>query len=469
MRNSYDFIIRGGLVVTGSEIRKADVGIKGEEIVSIEIELPPEEANRVIDATGKYVMPGVIDVHVHPVYEDDLGGLSFTAAHGGTTTLIHFAYAKPGMKLIDTIRKYQEEGLEKSYLDFGIHGTLFDPSSQIEEIPKAFDLGVSSFKMFMTYAKLKWMTDDYHLTAAMDLIAECGGLAMVHAENGLVTDYLEDRSLRKGEDQKEVFLKTRPDYLEAEAIFRALSIAAVTDCPIYIVHLSTERGVAPLQQARAEGRKVYVETCPQYLTMTDAKLQELGPLAKIGPPLRTEKDRLALWKAIQNGIIDVVASDHAPKTKKKEDPFFEAPYGSPQAETMLAVTYDEGVNTGRIGLCKLVQLFSENPGKIFGLYPKKGVIQKGSDADLILFDPNQIHTIQYRTQHSGAPYTLYEGRRCLGMPTLSMQRGKILIEGGEMKGKPGDGRFLATTINPKLKLPSLGGRGFTLLDRTFAE
>ena len=222
MATTYDLLIRGGLVVTGSEIRKADVGIKGEEIVSIEIELPSEDANRVIDAIGKYVMPGVIDVHVHPVYEDDMGGLSFTAAHGGTTTLIHFAYAKPGTKLIDTIRKYQEEGLEKSYLDFGIHGTLFDPSSQIEEIPKAFDLGVSSFKMFMTYAKLKWMTDDYYLTAAMDLIAERGGLAMVHAEDGLVTDYLEDRSLKRGEDQKKVFLKTRPDYLEAEAIFRAL-------------------------------------------------------------------------------------------------------------------------------------------------------------------------------------------------------------------------------------------------------
>jgi len=446
MSMKYDLLIRGGLVVTGSEIRKLDVGIKGEKIVSVEMELSPEDANRVIDATGKYVMPGVIDVHVHPVYEDDMGGLSFTAAHGGTTTLIHFAYAKPGMKLIDTIRKYQEEGLQKSFLDFGIHGTLFDPASQIEEISRAFDLGVNSFKMFMTYAKLKWMTDDYHLTAAMDLIAECGGLAMVHAEDGLVTDYLEDRSLKRGEDQKKVFLKTRPDLLEADAIYRALSIAAVTDCPLYIVHLSTERGVAPLQKARAEGQKVYVETCPQYLIMTDAILQEVGPLAKIGPPLRTEKDRVALWKAIQNGIIDVVASDHAPKAKKREDPFFEAPYGSPQAETMLAVTYDEGVNTGRIGLCRLVQLFSENPAKIFGLYPQKGVIQNGSDADLILFDPNQTHTIQHRKQHSGAPYTLYEGRKCLGELTLSMQRGKILIEDGKMKGNPGGGKFLSTKI-----------------------
>ena len=273
----YDILIRKGLVVTGSGVRKADVGIKEEKIVAVERGLSQDEAGRVIDASGKYVMPGVIDVHVHPVYEDDMGGLSFTAAHGGITTLIHFAYAKPGMKLIDTIKNYQEEGLKKSYLDFGIHGTLFDPSSQIEEIPKAFDLGVASFKMFMTYAKLKWMTDDYHLTAAMDLIAECGGLAMVHAENGLVTDYLEDRSLKRGEDQKKVFLKTRPDLLEAEAIFRALTIAAVTRCPLYIVHLSTAKGVIPIQQARAEGQKVYVETCPQYLTMTDAKLQKLAP------------------------------------------------------------------------------------------------------------------------------------------------------------------------------------------------
>jgi dihydropyrimidinase len=447
MAEKYDLLIQKGIVVTGSGVRKADVGIKGEKIVAVKPGLLEKEASRTINASGKYVMPGVIDVHVHPVYEDDMGGLSLTAAHGGTTTLIHFAYAKPGMKLIDTIKSYQEEGFRKSYLDFGIHGTLFDPASQIEEIPKAFDLGVSSFKMFMTYAKLKWMTDDYHLTAVMDLIAQCGGLAMVHAENGLVTDYLEDRSLKRGEDQKKVFLKTRPDLLEAEAISRAITIAAITRCPLYIVHLSTEKGVIPIQRAKEEGQRVYVETCPQYLTMTDAKLQKLGPLAKIGPPLRTEKDRLALWKAIQKGLIDVLASDHAPKAKKLDDPFFEAPYGSPQAETMLTVTYDEGINRKRIKLSKLAQLFSENPAKIFGLYPKKGVIQKGSDADLVIFDPNYAHTIRYENQHSGAPYTLYEGRRCLGKPVLSMQRGKILVEDGEMKEKPGKGKFLATKIN----------------------
>ena len=446
MPKAYDLLIRGGLVVAGSGIQKTDVGVKGERIISVEPDLPEEEATQIISASGKYILPGVIDVHLHPVYEDDMGGISFAAAHGGITTLIHFAYAKPGMKLIDTIKKYQEDGLKNSFLDFGIHGTLFDPSSQIEEIPKAFDLGVTSFKMFMTYAKLKWMTDDYHLTAAMDLIAECGGLAMVHAENGLVTDYLEDRSLRKGEDQKKVFLKTRPDYLEAEAIFRAITIAAITHCPLYIVHLSTSKGISPLQPARAEGQVVYVETCPQYLTMTDNILQKLGPLAKIGPPLRTELDRLAIWEAIQKGIIDVVASDHAPKIKKIDDPFFEAPYGSPQTETMLTVTYEEGVNTGRITLCKLVQLLAENPAKIFGLFPKKGSIQRGSDADLIIFDPYQVHFIQPQNQHSGAPYTLYDGRRCLGMPILTMQRGKVIVEQGEMKANPGDGKFISTQV-----------------------
>ena len=445
-KKTYDCVICGGLVVTGSEIRRADVGIKGEKIASIESELPTKEADKVIDATGKYVMPGVIDAHVHPVYEDDIGGLSFAAAHGGTTTLLHFAYAKPGMKLIDTIKKYQEEGSQKSYTDFGLHGALFDPASQVEEIPKAFDLGVTSFKMFMTYAKLKWMTDDYSLAAAMDLIGECSGLAMVHAENGLVTDYLEDRSLKKREDQKKVFLKTRPDYLEAEAIFRAISISVVMRCPLYVVHVSTERGAKVIAQARAEGQTVYAETCPQYLTLTDAELQKLGPLAKVGPPLRTVRDCLGLWEAIQKGTIHVVASDHAPKAKKKEDPFFEAAYGSPQAETMLTITYDEGVNKGRIGPCRLVQLLSENPAKIFGLYPAKGAIQKGSDADLILFDPSQIQRIQHKTQHSGAPYTVYEGRRCLGKPVLSMQRGRIVVEGGEMKASPGKAKFLPTKI-----------------------
>lgn len=447
MGKKYDVLVKGGVLVRGNGMCKADLAIQGERIEAISADLPPEEARQVIDASGKYVLPGVIDVHTHPVYEDDLGGLPLVAAFGGTTTVIHFAYAKPGMKLVDTIKRYKEEAMAKSILDFGIHGALFDAPNQIEEIPAAFELGVTSFKMFMTYAKLKWMTDDYYLTAAMDVIAQCGGLAMVHAESGLVTDYLEDRSLKKKEDQKEVFLRTRPDFLEAEAIFRAFSISAVMRCPLYIVHLSTERGAQVIQRAREEGFTLYAETCPQYLCLTDADLQRSGPLAKIGPPLRTEEDRLALWKAIEAGTIDVLASDHAPKAKKIDDPFFEAPFGSPSAETMLSVAYDEGVNTGRIHPSKLVQILSENPAKIFGLYPRKGALEVGSDADLVLFDPNEAWTISQENQHSGAGYTLYEGRKCLGRPILTMQRGRLIIEGGEMKAKAGSARFLPTKIS----------------------
>jgi len=451
MAKKFDVLIQGGLLVSGSGIRRADIGVQGEKILTVTEGLSAADAVRTIDAAGKYVFPGILDVHTHPVYEDNIQGLSRTAAHGGTTTLIFYAYARPGMKLIETIEAYREDGLKNSFLDFALHGAIFDAASQVPEIPKAFDLGVKSFKMFMTYAKLKWMTDDYHLTWAMDLIAENGGLAMVHAESGLVTDYVEDKSLRRKEDQKEVFVKTRPDYLEAEAVFRAISIAAVMQCPIYIAHLSSARGVFPIQQARGEGQWVYAETCPQYLSLTDEILQKTGPLAKIGPPLRYETDRMALWEAVQKGTIDTIASDHAPKAKKVTDSFFEAPFGSPSAETLLTLTYDEGVNTGRIGVCKLVQLLCENPAKIFGLFPRKGILQEGADADVVVFDPVLAHTIEQRTQHSGAPYTLYEGRKCLGKPVFIMQRGKAVVDKGEMKAKPGAARFYPTRIE-KVKL-----------------
>lgn len=446
MSFKFDILICNGILVNGSGFERSDIGIKDEKIVSINRKLLNQEARLVINAKGKYILPGIIDVHVHPVYEDNIRDLSITAAFGGTTTLIHFAYAKPGMKLIETIEKYKEEGLKSSIIDFGIHGTIFDPASQIKEIPKAFEHGVSSFKMFMTYAKLGWMTDDYHLCWAMDTISQCGGLAMVHAENGMVTDYLEDRSLRKKEDQKKVFLKTRPSELEAEAIFRAITISTITNCPLYIVHLSTEKGVLQIENAKKEGKRIYVETCPQYLTLTDSHLKRFGALAKIGPPLRTEKDRLALWYAIKKDLIDTIASDHAPKNKRKGDPFFEAPFGSPQAETMLTITYDEGVRKSRIKLPSLVRLLSENPAKIFGFFPKKGVIKEGSDADVIIFDPDKRHNISQKNQHSKAPYTLYEGRKCKGRPIIVIQRGRILIEGDELIGKPGDGRFLPTKI-----------------------
>ena len=431
-------------MVTGAGITRADVGVRGEQVAAVAADLPTQGAQRVVDATSKLVLPGVIDVHTHPVYLDDVHHTSVTAAFGGTTTTIHYAYARPGMKVLDTIKEFRDDGLEHSLTDFGLHAGLFDVAHQIEELPAAFQLGVTSFKVFMTYAKLQWMTDDYWLMAILDLVGQEGGLVAVHAENGLATDYLQDKYNRMELSALEAFTRTRPDALEAEAIHRAIAMAKVAGCALYIPHVSATVALDPIRRARGEGQVVYAETCPQYLTLTEEMLWQRGPQAKIGPPLRTAEDNEGLWGGIQDGTIDTVASDHAPKPKEIEDDFFEAPYGSPQAETLLTVTYDAGVNAGRISIPRLVQLLSETPARIFGYYPRKGTIAPGADADLVIFDPAARFVIQHADQHSQANYTLYDGRECLGRPVLVMQRGRVLIEDGQLVGALGQARYLPT-------------------------
>ncbi len=445
MNNEFDIVITGGTIVTGSGMARADLAIRGEQVAEIAPDIAPERAGRAIDATGKFILPGVVDVHTHPVYLDDLGGLSVTAAHGGVTTVIHYAYARPGMRLLDTLQQFRDDGLAKSVLDFGLHGGLFDVEHQLADVPAAFRQGVTSFKVFMTYAKLKWMTDDYWMTALMDVVAGERGLVAVHAENGLATDYLEDKFLREGRSPLETFTAMRPDLLEAEALNRAMSLAQVMGCPLYVPHNSAAACLEPLRRARAWGWRVYGETCPQYLTLTheDTTLR-VGPLAKIGPPLRTAADCQALWEGLADGTLVTVASDHAPKAKTVDDDFFDAPYGAPQVETMLTMIYDEGVNRGRISLPRLVQVLCETPARLFGLYPRKGTLAVGSDADLVIFDPTARHTITVGTQHSGAPYTLYEGRQVTGKPVLTMGRGAILVEDGRLVARPGRARFLPT-------------------------
>jgi len=437
----YDFIIRGGLVVSGEGIRRADVAVDGEQVAAVEPEVAADAA-RVIDATGKLVLPGIIDPHVHPVYLDDIGWLSQVAAYGGTTTLLHFVSVYPEMGLVETLRRFREDGERGSVLDFGLHGALFDPAHQIPEIPQALEMGVASFKLFMTYARLGWMTDDYHLLWAMDTVAQHGGLVMVHAENGLATDYLESKLEQEGQDPRRAYLASRPGVLEAEGAQRAITLAGVAGCPLYIVHLSTAETVAVAARARTTGQRIYTETCPQYLTLTREEVFRQGALVKIGPPLRSAEDNAALWKALREGVIDTIGSDHAPKDKHRDDDFATAPYGSPQAETMLTVVYDAGVNRGLISLPRLVQVMCENPARIFGLYPRKGILAPGSDADLVVFDPTLSHTITQATQHTRAPYTPYEGRRCLGKPVFSMQRGRVLLENGKLHASPGQGQFL---------------------------
>jgi len=461
MEKQYDYLFQNALVVAQGAIHRWDIAVAGEKVVAIGPSLKGT-ANQEIDATGKYILPGIIDVHTHPTgiidvhrqfkMVDDLQKLSETAAYGGVTTLIHYAFPEQGTKLMGAIERFREEGERTSLLDFGLHGGLLEPEHQAEEIPEAIQAGVTSFKFFMSYAKQ--MADDYQLMRGFDVIAEHGGLAMVHAENGLAMDYLEDKYLREGRDLAEVYLATRPGILEAEAINRAIAMAQVASCPLYIVHLAAREGVEVVMNAKRKGYRVFAETCPQFLTLTGKELLRWGAQAKLAPPLREEADSQALWRALRTGVISTVASDHGPHPTKREDDFFEANPGSPQVETMLVVVYTGGINGGWLSLPRLVQVMCENPARIFGLYPQKGTLQVGSDADLLIFDPTLEHTITHETQHSHATYTLYEGRRCLGKPVFSMQRGQVILEGDNLHVKPGRGRFIPTQSG-KLNLDNL--------------
>jgi len=447
------YIIKGGTVVFSEGVVDTDVSIRNGLFESIGKDLKVEPDYRVIDASGKYVLPGLIDVHVHPQYEDDFQSLSEAAAFGGITTLIHYVYVKEGMNLIEKIEEAMNEGSKTSHLDFGLHASLQDVESQIPHIGEAVERGINSFKMFMPFAKRGMSVPDKLLIAAMDEIGSMGGISMVHGESA-GCEYLEERFVTHGETSAGFYPQSRPNTLEAEAISRAIILANTVNCPLYLVHLSARESLESVNKARYAGQTLYTETCPHYLTLTDDIFEKLGPLAKCAPPIRKSADIEAMWTGIKNHLIDVVGSDHAGYTKKKKqfDNVFESPFGIPGTETMLFLLHEEGVNKKRIDFPKLVKVLSENPAKVFGLYPKKGTLQVGSDADLVVFDPNESHIIEAKNQHGHSDFTLYEGWKCRGKPILTMQRGEIVLKDGILHSKPGDGIFLPRKVS---KMPIL--------------
>jgi dihydropyrimidinase len=445
---THELVVSGGLVVYPEKTVRADVGVDGERIAAVAA--PGElRGKRVLSAAGCYVLPGVIDPHTHPVYLDDIASLSYSAAFGGVTTIAHYAYAKPGQSLVGELKRSRAEGEAGSCTDFALHGGLFDTLKQAEEIPQAFELGVTSFKMFMAYAKLKWMTDDYAMARAMDLIGRQGGLACIHAETGLAIDYIQDRLLAEKADFAERFLETSPDVAEAEGIFRAVSIGRLMGCPVYIPHVSSAEGLAAIGFLRERGARVYAETCPQYLGLTWEELKGRGALGKVGPAIKTEADRLALWEAAGRGLLDTIGSDHAPKPKTVEEDFFKAAYGSPEVETMLPVVWHFGVNAGRITPNAVAALLAENSARILGLAPRKGRVEEGADADLVVFDPAEPWTVTASGQHTRATYSLFEGRQVVGRVKKVLAGGRLIVDGEEFLGQAGAGHFLPTQAGNK--------------------
>lgn len=454
MSPPYDTIVKNGRLVDATNVIEGDLGIRDGRIEAVVREAVPGPGMRVIDARGCYVLPGIFDAHVHPVYADNLEVLSRSAAHGGVTTLIHFLGSgkfaawgpKPEWSLEDSIRHYQEEGERTSYVDFAFHAALAQADDYRRCVPGAVALGVSSFKMFLAYKSRGMMLTDDQVLDAMETIADAGALAMVHAENGNAIDHLEQQLIAAGKTSAEHYLASRPSVLEAEATSRAVVLAQIARCPLYVVHISCPEAVVVTTRAKAEGQPVFAETCPHYLVLTDEELRRQGANAKIGPPLRTAADVEALWRYTREGVLDVVASDHGahpPEAKRKGGTnIFAAPFGVPGSETLLPLLYHYGVHQGHIPITRLVDLLAERPAKIFGLFPRKGTWQVGADADLVIFDPAGAFTITAGNQHSNAGYTAYEGMALRGRVVRTMQRGRIVFEDGELRAQAGWGRYL---------------------------
>ena len=432
-----------GLVVSSSGVERLDLGIADGKIAARAPHIPADQASRVIDATGSYVLPGAIDAHFHPQYGDNLETGSVAAAYGGITTLVPFVYAYRGLRLAQAVEEFLEGDGGKSVLDYAIHLGVVNPAETVEQIGEAADLGVSSFKFFLAYRRRGMMIDDDLFLRAMELIASRGGIAMVHAENGLAIDFLEKRFIAEGKTSVEWFARSRPKPVEYEAVFRAIQLAGLVQCPLYLVHQTTGEAVPMIAAARERGQIVIGETCPQYLLWTDDDLVEAGPVAVLAPPYRTTWDQDVLWRAIADGTIGVIGSDHAPHVKESLDNVFDVPVGTPQVETMLPLMFDRGVGRGRLTLPRLVAALCENPARAFGIYPKKGALDVGSDADLVILDPTREDEIRAGRMHSSRLYaSIYEGWRFLGTPVRTLQRGHdVLVEGG-LAAPGGAGQFM---------------------------
>ncbi len=448
-----DLVIRHGRVVSEGGVVEADIAVTDGTIVAVAAPSRALPAREVVDVAGAYVLPGAIDAHVHfnvfnPMV-DDFETASISAAYGGVTTMMPFIGGKEGMSVVEGLEYFAAEGERRSVVDFAMHCRLRPDASLIEQVPDAIAFGVPSIKMFQAYKKRGMLFTDDQILRVMELAAAGGGMALVHAENGHVIDYLEDKLAREHKTGPEHYLASRPHMAEGEAVARAIELANLARCPLYIVHLSTAEGLEHIACARARGQAVYAETCPQYLLLTDAEMSRQKGRAKIAPPLRWDRDREALWKGLADGVVQTLGSDHAPFTLADkavgERDIFAAGFGMPGIETMLPLVVSESVRRGRLTLPQVAAAASENAARLFGLYPRKGVIAPGSDADLVVIDPDAEWTLTARDLHSRAGYTCFEGWRMKGRITMSFLRGRPLVKDGRLCQAPGYGRFLRRT------------------------
>jgi dihydropyrimidinase len=454
---SFDTIIRNGSVVTATDTYVADVAIAKGKIAAIGANLPTQNATEILDASNKLVMPGGIDVHTHldmpfggTTSADDFETGTRAAAFGGTTTLIDFAIQYKGQPLRQAFDTWMSKAASKAVCDYAFHCIVTDVSGgQLAEMNDLVHEGVTSFKLFMAYPGV-FMLDDGSIFKALQTTAKNGGLVCMHAENGSAIDVIVQQALAEGKKAPKYHALTRPTTAEAEATSRAIALAEMAGAPIYIVHLSCNDALEKVREARDRGLPVYAETCPQYLYLSienfDAPGFE-GAKYVFTPPLREKWHQEKLWNGLKCDHLQVVSTDHCPFCFKEQkelgrDDFTKIPNGGPGVEHRMSLIYSGGVASGRFSANRFVELVSTMPAKLFGLYPRKGTIAVGSDADLVIFDPERKQTISAKTHHMRVDYSMFEGIQVTGMPDVVLSRGKIVVQRDKFLGRAGQGEFL---------------------------
>jgi dihydropyrimidinase len=456
-------VIRNGTVLSATGPTAADVLVEGERIVALAASSSglsdawASQADQVIDAAGRYVMPGGIDVHTH--MEMPFGGTfssdtfetgTTAAAWGGTTTIVDFAVQPKGGSLLATLDRWHEKADGNCAIDYGFHMIVSDVNdSTLKEMRACVDAGVNSFKMFMAYPGVFYATDG-EILRAMAQAREIGATIMMHAENGIAIDELVAQALSRGQTDPVHHGLTRPPELEREAAHRAITLAQVTGAPLYIVHLSSREALAAVAAARDAGQDVFAETCPQYLFLS------LDDLARPGfegakyvasPPLRPKDHQADLWRGLRTNDLSVVSTDHCPfcLTEQKElgrGDFSKIPNGIPGVEHRMDLLH-QGVVAGEISLSRWVEISATTPARMFGLYPRKGVIAPGSDADIVIYDPTARRTLSASTHHMNVDYSAYEGMKVTGAVQTVLSRGRPVIDAGEFLGAGHRGQFVA--------------------------
>ncbi len=450
-------IIRNGTIVTASDTYQADVLIENEKIAAIGHNLDAEGAE-VIDARGLYVIPGGIDPHTHlempfggTVTSDDFESGTIAAAHGGTTTLIDFCLTEKGVPLKNSIQTWHDKSDGKAVIDYGFHLMIGEINeSVLNELPQVIEEeGITSFKVFMAY-KHVFQADDETLFKTLVTAKKLGALVMVHAENGDVIEYLVNEALAEGRTDPIYHALTRPPEAEGEATGRAAQLAGLADSQLYVVHVTCDEAVQKISEARKKGIDVWGETCPQYLVLDQSYMEKPnfeGAKYVWSPPLREKWNQEKLWNALRNGELQTVGSDQCSFNFKGQkelglNDFSKIPNGGPHVEDRVSLIYSEGVHKGRLTLNQFVDVVSTRSAKLFGLFPRKGTIAVGSDADIVLFDPQQKRTLSVETHHMNVDYNPYEGMEVVGQPVSVLCRGEFVIRDKQFVGRIGSGQYL---------------------------